>query len=146
LTKYGYHGKTGEKKRTRGVDGLLSAEGSKPLCLFCLFRVAFLEPLDPACGINELLFAGVERVAFVADFDVPAADRGTRLYDVAAGAGEFGDRVLGMDFLFHGCLSKINEYKVNWILKNTSQRHYRSRSTINDSLIHNDNLYSIVRN
>jgi hypothetical protein len=78
----------------------------KPLCFFCFFCVAFLETLDPSGGVDELLFAGIERVAFVADFNVPAADGRARLYDIAAGTGEFCDRVPGVDFLFHGCLSK----------------------------------------
>jgi hypothetical protein len=102
----------GVKKRTESPAGLPSAEKTKPLCLFGLFRVAFLEPFDPSGGVNELLFPGVERVTFIADFDVPAGDGGAGFYDIAAGAGEFRVRVPRMDFFFHGCLSKDNNSAV----------------------------------
>jgi hypothetical protein len=44
-----------------------------------------LEPLDPAAGVDELLLAGVERVAVRADLDMELGLRGTRLERVPAG-------------------------------------------------------------
>jgi hypothetical protein len=53
------------------------------LALFQLL-VALTESLHTAGAVNQLLFAGVKRVAIAADFDVLIADRRSDLDYVAA--------------------------------------------------------------
>jgi hypothetical protein len=47
----------------------------------------FLETLDPACGVNELLLPGVEGVTEVTDFDLELGHGGSSFKSVPAGAG-----------------------------------------------------------
>ena len=78
---------------------------------FARLGVGYLatEALDAACGIDQLLLAGKERVAGSADFnDDVALVRGTRLEGVAAGALQVDDFVLRVDSLFwHDSLSLL---------------------------------------
>jgi hypothetical protein len=50
------------------------------------------------------LFAGVEGVADAADFDFDVLGGGAGFEGVSAGATDFGEVVLGVDFFFHGVL------------------------------------------
>jgi hypothetical protein len=60
------------------------------------------ELIDPAAGIENLLLAGVERMAGGADFNVQfAAQRGSGRELVSATANDLYVAVLGMDSLFH---------------------------------------------
>jgi hypothetical protein len=56
----------------------------EPLRFFFVSGVPFLEAFNTSGAVDELLFAGVKRVTFVADVDVRTLDRGTRLDNVAA--------------------------------------------------------------
>ncbi len=68
-----------------------------------LLGVALAELLNAAGGVEDLLLAGVERVAGRADFDVQvASERRARLEAVPAAAGDGDFVVLGVDFVFHG--------------------------------------------
>jgi hypothetical protein len=67
-----------------------------------LLYVVFLpEPLNPSRRIHQLLFAGEEGVAGRANFHLDVFDRGTGLDHIAAGAGNFGHFIPGMNLLFH---------------------------------------------
>ena len=57
--------------------------------------------LDASAGVNELLGAGVERVALVAQVDDDLALGGVRLPGVAAGAAHRALNVIRMDALLH---------------------------------------------
>src|SRR5215467_7037623 len=70
-----------------------------------------LEPRDAAAGVEDLLLAGVERVAVRADLDVDrAAGRGApRGERVPAAARHVGDVVLGVNVSLHcdnSCLER----------------------------------------
>src|SRR5688500_17427605 len=68
-----------------------------------LFRgVLLTEVLDATSGIDELLFAGIERMAAGADFDLQVvAYRGARLKGVAARAGNVDLFVLRVNAGLH---------------------------------------------
>jgi hypothetical protein len=66
-----------------------------------LQAVFLAELLDPAGRIDELLFAGEKRVAIGANLHVNVARRGTCLGHIAAGAGNRGIFVFGMDGWLH---------------------------------------------
>ena len=64
--------------------------------------VALVEAIDTSCGIDQLLFAGKERVASGADFDVQVAlFRRARLERLAARAGNCDIDVFWMNSWFH---------------------------------------------
>src|SRR3954471_16305069 len=70
-----------------------------------------LEALDATARIDQLLLAGVERMAVGADLHVHVALRGTRHELVPAGAAHGGLCVFGMDLGLHSayqdsCLNK----------------------------------------
>ena len=60
------------------------------------------EALDASTGVDELLLAGVERVALVAKLDLHLGHGSVRLEGVAAGARHRALDILGMDTLLHG--------------------------------------------
>src|ERR1700750_2465334 len=61
-----------------------------------------LEALEPSARVDELLLAGVERVAGRADLDVQLGLRGTRRERVPAAAVHGGDDVVGVNLGLHG--------------------------------------------
>ena len=64
--------------------------------------VFLTEAFDTAGGVNDLLLAGVERVAFGTDFDVQRfRARGAGLEVVAAAAGDADFDVVRMHGVFH---------------------------------------------
>src|SRR5690606_34215656 len=64
--------------------------------------VTLLETLDATTAVDQLLLAGEERVALVAELDVHVARLGAPgLERVAARAGQPGDFVCGVDFGLH---------------------------------------------
>jgi hypothetical protein len=75
-----------EIKKTGRKAKLLPArfKRAESLRFFFVCRVAFLKALHTACAVDEFLFSCVKRVAFVADIDMRAFDRGTRFDDIAA--------------------------------------------------------------
>src|SRR6266404_3424236 len=70
-------------------------------CALGLFE-ALLEALEASTRVDELLLAGVERVAGRADLDVQLGLRGTRGERVPAAAVHGGEDVLGMNLGLHG--------------------------------------------
>ena len=69
---------------------------------FGLGRVALLEAIDAAGGIDELVLAGIERVAVGADTDLGVLLEGLHLVDDTTGTGDRGLDVFGVDFFLHG--------------------------------------------
>src|SRR5947199_2135845 len=80
---------------------------------FCVMRLrgalsalglleAPLEALDPAARVDELLLAGVERMAGRAHLDVQLGLRGTGRERVSAAAMHGGEDVIGLDLGLHG--------------------------------------------
>lgn len=68
---------------------------------FWLLGVTLLEPFHTSGGIDQLVFAGKEGVAFGANGDRDILDRRGGLNDVAAGAGDLHVMILGMNLLSH---------------------------------------------
>lgn len=72
-----------------------------------LFQLAFAETLvesvDSAAGVDHLLFAGIERVALVANLNFYGVNLlcGTRLKGGAASAGDINYPIIRMYFFFH---------------------------------------------
>ena len=62
---------------------------------------AALEALDPATGVDQLLLAGVERVALGAELDVQVRLGRAGVELIPAGAVDVGERVLGVNPGFH---------------------------------------------
>ena len=67
-----------------------------------LQTVLLVELINAAAGIDELLLAGVERMALGADFNEDVLLGAAGLDDRAAGAADGGLLVIGMDALSHG--------------------------------------------
>lgn len=68
-----------------------------------LASVLLAEFVDAPAGVDDLLFARIERVAVRADFDLQVvSERGTGDERVPAAAGHGGLFVFGMDAGFHG--------------------------------------------
>ena len=66
-----------------------------------LHAVALLEAIHASAGINQLLLAGVERMALGADLDRDVLLGRAGLDDLAAGAADRSALIVGMDALFH---------------------------------------------
>ena len=66
-----------------------------------LHAVTLLEAIDTAAGVNELLLAGVVRVALGADFNAQLLLGGTGDESVAANAGHGNLLILRMDAFLH---------------------------------------------
>jgi len=95
-----WRGRYNAKRQPKLPFGLIrKAETSR--CRF-LARVTLAEFLDAACGVDDLLFACIERVACRAHFDVQRlVDRRARRKRVAAAARHLDFAVLRMDTGFH---------------------------------------------
>ena len=61
-----------------------------------------LEALDAATGIDQLLLAGVERMALAANFDVDLRLGVTGVDHIAAGTSDGAVHIVRMDALLHG--------------------------------------------
>lgn len=93
------------------------------------FREPLVEALDTACGIDKYLFAGVERVAVVADVNLDGVARRSGFKCVAAvGAVDGNFRILRVNILFHlfavlfscrksGCFYMENKHKSQYTRK-----------------------------
>ena len=66
-----------------------------------LEAVLSVELVHAAAGVDELLLAGIERVAFGADFNGDVLFGGTGLNHIAAGAADRGRIIIGMNAFFH---------------------------------------------
>ena len=70
--------------------------------IFVLLQVeSLIEPINTSTGVNQLLLAGIERVALGADFNADLLLGGTGRKDVATGAANGSLFVLGMDTFLH---------------------------------------------
>ena len=74
-----------------------------------LDAVLLVELIHAAAGVNELLLAGVERMALGADLDGDVLLRGAGLIDGAAGAADGGGLVIRMDTGFHSQSTSLNQ-------------------------------------
>ena len=68
---------------------------------FLLQVEALVESINTSTGVNQLLLAGIERVALGADFDSDVLLGRTSGKDIAASAADGGLFVLGMDTFLH---------------------------------------------
>src|SRR5579864_5867064 len=68
--------------------------------------VLLAEAFDAACGVDELLFAGKERVAVGADIGMDLVARGPGGERVATGTLHGRSRVDGVDFFLHQVLGR----------------------------------------
>jgi hypothetical protein len=73
--------------------------------LLVLFGVFLLETLDAACSVNQLLFAGEERVAIRADFHMNIFLRRTRRPRMTACANDPAFDIFRMNSFFHSYFS-----------------------------------------
>jgi len=74
----------------------------------CHLPVFLTEPFNAPGGVDDLLFAGVERVAVRTDFDVqrgfPVCGTGDKGVAARAGDGDFV--IVRVDTFFHGVTSQ----------------------------------------
>jgi hypothetical protein len=68
---------------------------------FLLQTVFLVETINTSTGVNQLLLAGVERVALGADFNLDVLFGGAGLNDLAACASDGRLLVLGVDTFLH---------------------------------------------
>ena len=71
------------------------------LCGLLTEAVTLFEHINASARINQLLFAGKERMALGTNFHVNILFRRRRLDHIAAGTGDGGLLVLRMQILFH---------------------------------------------
>ena len=62
---------------------------------------SLVEPINTSTGVNQLLLAGIERVALGADLNADVLLGGAGRKDVATGTANRGLFVLGMDTFLH---------------------------------------------
>ena len=67
------------------------------------------EPLNAACRVNQLLFAGEKRMARRTNFDVKVLGRGTGLDHIPAGTGDLCRLIFRVNLTLHISFS----YKLN---------------------------------
>ena len=87
-----------------------------------LVGVTALEALDTAAAVDQLLLAGVERMALAANFDTDLRLRGTGLDDVASGAGDGAIHIIRMDAFLHCNFTSF------WIMTYGSHTQYMRSS------------------
>ena len=78
-----------------------TANRSPEIFVFLLQAEALVEAINTSTGVNQLLLAGIERVALGADFHTNVLLGRTSGKDIAAGAADGGLFVLGMDTFLH---------------------------------------------
>ena len=79
-----------------------------------------LELFNAPCGVYELEFACVKRMANVTNVNAKFFSNASSLERVSATAGNFGFTVIGMDIAFHDVLSAfacVERRNVEWKLK-----------------------------
>ena len=70
--------------------------------VLCLLQIeSLVETINTSTGVNQLLLAGIERVALGADFNSDVLLGGASRKDVTTGAANRGLFVLGMDTFLH---------------------------------------------
>ena len=73
-----------------------------PFLRTLLEAVLPVEFINAAAGVDQLLLAGVERVALGANFNGDVLLGGAGLDHIAAGAADRGGFIIGMDSCLHG--------------------------------------------
>ena len=68
---------------------------------FLLQIKSLVEPINTSTGVNQLLLAGIERVALGTDFDTDVLLGGTGSKSITTGAADGSLFVLGMDAFSH---------------------------------------------
>ena len=68
---------------------------------FLLQVESLVETVNTSTGVNQLLLAGIERVALGADFNSDVLLGGAGRKDVATGTADSGLFVIGMDTFLH---------------------------------------------
>ena len=63
---------------------------------------SLVEPINASTGIDQLLLAGVERLALAANFDVDLRLGVTGVDHIAAGTSDGAVHIVRMDALLHG--------------------------------------------
>jgi len=71
--------------------------------LFILHAETLLETVNAAAGIDQLLLAGEEGMAFGANFHTDVLFGRARLDDLTASASDGGLLIVGMDIFSHEC-------------------------------------------
>jgi len=80
----------------------------KQYVLCFLFHIeALLEAINTSASINQLLLAGVERMALRADINLHLFLCGTGLKSFTAYAANYAFAVLGMDVFLHCCFTSF---------------------------------------
>ena len=69
--------------------------------VFLLQAEALVEAINTSTSVNQLLLAGIERVALGADLNTNVLLGRTGSKDIAAGTADSGLFVLGMDTFLH---------------------------------------------
>ena len=69
--------------------------------IFLLNAESLVETVNTSTGVNQLLLAGIERVALGADFNLDVLLGGTGRKDVATSTTDRGLFVSGMDAFLH---------------------------------------------
>ena len=80
---------------------MLQAVAQTDFVLILLQAKTLVEAIDTTTGVNQLLLAGIERVALGADLDTDLLLGGASGKDVTAVATDRGLIVLGMDTFLH---------------------------------------------
>ncbi len=80
---------------------MLQAVAQTDFVLILLQAKTLVEAIDTTTGVNQLLLAGIERVALGADLDTDLLLGGASGKDVTAVATDRGLFVLGMDTFLH---------------------------------------------
>ena len=79
-----------------------------PYALRLLFHIeALLEAINTSASVNQLLLAGIERMALGADINLHLFLRGTGLECFTAYAANDAFAVLGMDVFLHCCFTSF---------------------------------------
>ena len=86
--------KRSAEKRKKSVSGTIQTQ-------FLLQTKSLVETINTSTGVNQLLLAGIERVALGADFNTDLLLGGAGGEGVAASATDGGLLVLRMDAFFH---------------------------------------------
>ena len=78
-----------------------TAKAVRKFSVFLLQAEALVEAINTSTGVNQLLLAGIERVALGADLNTNVLLGGASGKDVTAVATDRGLFVLGMDTFLH---------------------------------------------
>ena len=88
-----------------------------------------LEALDAATGIDQLLLAGVERMALAANFNMDLRLGVTGVDHVAAGASDGAVHIVRMDALLHGIFTSFSIMITGAILDICAHHNLRIAAT-----------------